>query len=401
MKEINFKENRKKEIYGSAWEEVDLDVIKSNTKNVANFVHEKNSKTKVLAVVKADGYGHGAVEVARTMEDIVDYFGTATIFESLELRKEGINIPILNFSYIPQKFLEQAVKNNITITTYDYEYAKLIEFYGEKNGVLPKIHIKVDTGMSRLGYLPTDEAANEIEKICSLKLNVEGIFSHFAKADSPEKEATKMQAKRFFDFIKELEFRKLNFEIKHICNSAAMMEFPEYYLDMVRAGGILYGHFCLGHYVEKSPIEVQRALSIRTILSSKKTVDANTGVSYGWLYTTERESIIGAIPIGYVDGISRKNTNNAEFLINGKRVKEVGLMCMDQMMIDITEIDDAKIEDVVTIIGRDGEEEITLEERAKAGATGKCELFAAIGNRLPKVYFKNGEYYKTLNNLLD
>lgn len=389
-----------RKIFGSAWEEVNLDVIEKNAKNVMKYVHKRNKNTMILAVVKADGYGHGAIEVARAMENSVDYLGTASIFESLELRKNNVKIPILNFSYIPKDFLEEAVKNDITITTYDYEYAKIIEKYGIENNVLPKIHIKLDTGMTRLGYLPTDESLDEIEKICKLEIEVEGIFSHFAKADSQEKSATKMQANKFIDFLKKLKNRGIDFKIRHICNSAAMIEFPEYYFDMVRAGGILYGHFCLGHYVEKCPINVNRALSIKSILSSKKTVSAGTGISYGWLYTSEKESVIGSIPIGYVDGVSRKNTNNAEFLIRGKRVKEVGLMCMDQMMIDISDIKDVEIEDVVTIIGRDGDEEITLEERAKAGCVGKCELFAAIGRRLPKVYFKNEKYYKTVNYLI-
>lgn len=389
-------------IYGPAWAEVDLDAIAHNSKEVKKFVLNNKKDTKVLAVVKADGYGHGAVEIAKTMsENGIDYFGVATIFEALELRKGGIEKPILNFSYTPDNCIEVAVKNHITINVYDYNMAKKIEEAGLKLGIIPKIHIKIDTGMARLGFLPNDNSIDEIEKITKLKLHVEGIFSHFALADSKDKENTIKQADKFIWVLDELEKRNITFEIRHICNSAAMMELPQYYFDMVRAGGILYGHFCLLHYMDKCPFPIKQALSIRAVLSNFNEVEAGTGVSYGWMYTTDKKSVIGTIPIGYTDGINRKNTNNAEFLIKGKRVKQVGLICMDQMMIDVTDIEDLKIGDIVTLLGRDGEEVITLEERAKAASIGKCELFAGIGRRLPKVYFKGGKYYSTVNYLLD
>lgn len=384
-----------------AWIEVDLDAIKFNAENVVEFVRGNNSKTKVLGVIKADAYGHGAIEVAKIMiESGINYFGVATIYEALELRNSGIkDFPILNFSYTPPAFYEKAIKNNITMTVYSYEMAKEINKIGQEIGIIPKIHIKVDTGMARLGFLPNEKNIEEIIKIKNLNIKVEGIYTHFAMADSQDKVHTHNQAKVFMWILDELKNRGVEFEIRHMCNSAAMMEFLEYYLDMVRAGGILYGHFCLMHYMQKSPILVKQCLSIKALLSNYNEFEGNTGVSYGWFYKTNDTQVIGTIPIGYADGISRKNTNNAEFLIKGKRVNQVGLICMDQMMIDITSIEAPKIGDVVTLLGKDGEEIITLEERAKAASIGKCELFASIGRRLPKLYFKGNEFYKKISYL--
>lgn len=387
--------------YGPAWLEIDMDALAFNMRNTKNYVTNTSTSTKVLAVVKADGYGHGALEASKIfMDNGADYLGVATIFEALELRKKGISeFPILNFSYTPENYYVEAVKNNITLTIYTYDMALRLSEIGEALAIKPKVHLKIDTGMSRLGFLPTPENIEVIAEISKLHLEIEGIYSHFATADSSDKKNTHNQAVKFQNFIDELEKLNINFDIKHICNSAAMMELPEYHFDMVRAGGILYGHFCLLHYLNKSPFEVRQALSIRALVSNVNILEPDTGVSYGWFYKTSGVEKIGTLPIGYTDGINRKNTNNAEFLIKGERIKQVGLICMDQMMINLTNIDDVKIGDVVTLLGSDGNEHISLEERASAASTGKCELFAGIGHRLPKVYFKDNQHYKTINYL--
>jgi alanine racemase len=379
-------------IYGPAWLEVDLDVIRFNIKSCKSYV-----KAKLLAVVKADAYGHGAVEVARIMEEEgVDYFGVATIFEAIELRNHGIKIPILVFSITPKNFIREALLNDITLTVSDLEMARYIEFEGIKVKIMPKVHIKLNTGMNRLGFSCDD--INAIESVTKMNLNVEGMFTHFAKADSPEFSDTDNQAKKFNDVSEELSRRGVTIEIKHISNSAAMMRASKYDLDMVRAGGILYGHFCLKHFMDKPPFEVKRAMSIRAVLSHINEVQADEGVSYGWLYKTDKPSRVGVLPIGYTDGISRRNTNQTSFLLNGKRVNQVGLICMDQMMIDVTGIN-CEPGDIVTLLGKD-QDEISLDERARDAGIGKAELFAGIGRRLPKVYFVEGHYKKILNYLL-
>lgn len=380
-------------IYGPAWVEVELEAIRRNVQSCQNYIN-----TKLLAVVKADGYGHGAVMIAKVMEEEkVDYLGVATIFEGLELRKHGIKMPILVFQDTPLQFIDQGVLNDLTLTVSSIECARHIEFIGQKLSKLPKIHVKLETGMTRLGFSCT--CVDHIESVCKMKLNVEGLYTHFAMADSLDFEHTDEQAKKYMAVVDQLNDRGITFNIKHVSNSAAMMRTSDYHFDMVRAGGILYGHFCLGHFVDTPPFEVERAMSIRSVLSHINDVKAETGVSYGWLYKTEKPASIGVLPIGYTDGISRRNTNKTSFLLRGQRVKQVGLICMDQLMIDVTDIR-CEVGDVVTLLGCDGDE-ITLNERAGDAGIGKCELFAGIGRRLPKVYFKNGNYFKTINYLLD
>ncbi|WP_240838773.1 alanine racemase [Acidaminobacter sp. JC074] len=379
-------------IYGPAWLEVELSAIQKNLRACQNFV--KNAK--VLAVIKADAYGHGAVEVAKTMEaENVDYFGVATVFEAIELRNHGIKTPILVFSVTPKPFAEEAIKKGITLTVSDLDMARHIESTGSELKIRPIVHIKVETGMTRLGF--STDNLSDMMAVCDMDVHVEGLFTHFAKADSPDFSFTEVQARRFMKVADELSKAGYNIEIKHMSNSAAMMRCPDYNLDMVRAGGILFGHFCLGHFMEK-PFEVKRAMSIRAVLTHINEVEARTGVSYGHLYETKRHSFIGVLPIGYTDGISRRNTNQTSFLLRGKRVPQIGLMCMDQMMIDVTDVA-CEVGDVVTLLGEDGEE-ITLEERAGDAGIGKAELFACIGRRLPKVYFVEGHYKNIVNYLL-
>ncbi|WP_432661904.1 alanine racemase [Wukongibacter baidiensis] len=389
-------------VYGPAWAEIDLDAIAYNVHQIKEFVSNNKKNTEILAVVKADGYGHGAVEVAKTMEENgIDKFGVATVYEGIELRKAGIKKSILVLSYTPEIFVREALENNLTLTIYSIPMAKHIELMGKELGVLPRVHIKIDTGMSRLGFLPQEETIDKIKTIVNLSLDVEGIFSHFAKADSKDKTPTHKQAEKFIWILSKLEENGINIRVKHICNSAAMMELPEYYFDMVRAGGILYGHCCLLGYLDKSPIPVKQALSIRAVISNINEYGSGTGVSYGWLYITDRKQKIASICIGYTDGINRKNSNHAEFLFKGKKIKQIGLICMDQMMVDVTDIADIKIGDVITLLGRDGDDVITLEERADSASIGKSELLAGIGRRLPKVYIKNTEKFKIINYLIN
>lgn len=388
-------------IHGPAWLEVEASALAFNVSSVMNHVKQHNEKTKVLAVVKADGYGHGAVECARIMAETgVDYFGVATVYEGIELRTSGLEKPILVLGYTPEVFVEEAVVHDLTLTLYDIQMAYIIEGFGLKHGIKPKVHLKVNTGMSRLGFHPYADSVEEIYMIWQLQLDVEGIFTHLAMADSTKTDPTHQQIEKFNRLVSALEKRDVHIPIKHVCNSPGLMRYPEYHFDMVRAGGILYGHDCFSHIFDKGFLPVRQALSIRAVLANVIEVDEDTGVSYGWLYRTSNRQRIGTISIGYTDGISRRNTNKAEFLIHGKRVKQVGLICMDQMMLDLTAVPQAKMGDVVTLLGADKDHIISLEERAKAAGIGKAELLATIGRRLPKVYKKDGVLYHKINYLI-
>lgn len=378
----------------SAWMEVDLDALASNARTVMNFVEGNNSNTKVLAVVKADGYGHGAVEVSRVFQrEGIDYLGVATANEGIELRNHGITMPILVFGYVYDGLLEMCVLHNLTLTVYDLHRANLIEKIGIKHKRMPKIHIKVDVGMTRLGLPMTEANAKLIGEINAMQIDVEGIYGHFPLADSLDDAQTVIQAKAFETYVQTLREKGIDFDIVHLCNSAGMMRLKAFHFDMVRAGGILYGHYCLRHVILPEIISTKRAMSIRCRVANLIEVAAGRGISYGWKSITEHPSTIAALPLGYTDGIHRTNTNSTQFLCKGTWAKQVGLICMDQMMMDASFVDDVKIGDIVTLLGRDGDKEITLEMRAKDAGIGKCELFAGIGERLTKYYCSNNEWY--------
>ena len=371
--------------------EINLDNIAYNMTNIREKV---NKKTKIMAVVKADAYGHGAVEVAKTaLYNGADWLGVAIIDEAIELRKNNIFEPILILGHTIEHKLLQVIKYDITQTVFSFEMAKKLSDEALKIKKSVDIHIKIDTGMSRLGFLPTDESIDEILAIKNLPyINITGIFTHFATADMKDKTFTKEQFEKYMWVIKKLEEKGINNIIKHISNSGAILDIDEYSLDMVRAGIILYGMYP-SNQVLKS-VKLKPAMSLKTHISFIKEIEPQVSVSYCRTYFTNKKTKIATIPVGYADGYARILSNRARVLINGEYANIIGNICMDQFMIDITCIQNVKQGDIVTLMGEDNNNYITAEELANLQNTINYEIVCNIGKRIPRVYIKNNKFLK-------
>lgn len=383
----------------SVWVEINLDNLAHNVREIKKNI---NDEVLLTAVTKANGYGHGAVEVARVfLENGADRLAVASLEEAIELRKAGIISPILVLGGVPQKQHSLAVKWNIIETIFSYENAENLSKEAKKLNKVANIHIKMDTGLNRIGFLTEKKSIEEIKKINKLpNLKIEGIFTHFAKADEKDKTFTHKQFERFEWTINELEKEGIYIPIKHVSNSAAIIDLQEYNLDMVRAGIMLYGLYPSDN-VKKSRINLKPAMTLKAKISHIKKLPPDVGISYGHIFFTKKESIIGTIPIGYADGFTRLLSSRGEAFIRGKRVPVVGKICMDQCMIDLTDVEDAKVDDEVIIFG-DGKDGIPhIDEVAKKIGTVNYEVVCMIGRRIPRVYIKNGKVVKIIDYLLD
>ena len=367
--------------------EINLDNIAYNMQNIRKAV-DKN--TKIMAIVKADGYGHGAVEIAKTaLYNGASFLGVAIIDEAIELRKNNIFEPILILGNTIEHKLLQVIKYNITQTVFSYDMAKKLSDEAMKIKKSVDIHIKIDTGMSRLGFLPTDDAIKEILAIKDLPyINITGIFTHFATSDFKDKTFTKEQFEKYMYVVNKLEENGLTNLIKHVSNSGAILDLKEYRLNMVRAGIILYGMYQSNEVLKN--IDLKPAMSIKTHISYVKEIDENTSVSYCRTYFTNKKTKIATIPVGYADGYARVLSNKARVFVNGYYAQVIGNICMDQFMIDVTHIENIKEGDIVTILG-DG---ITAEELASLQNTINYEIVCTIGKRIPRVYIKNNKFLK-------
>lgn len=381
------------------WAEINLDNLAYNIKEIRKNTREE---ALVMAVVKANAYGHGAVEAGKTfIENGANRLAVATIREAVELRKAGIEVPILILGDTPNNKHELAVKWNITETIFNYEKAKKLSEVAKNNNKIVDIHIKIDTGMGRIGFLPSKETIKEIEAINTLSnLRIEGIFTHFARADEKDKTFTKEQFKRFKWVINEIEKARINIPIKHVSNSAGIIDLPEYNLDMVRSGIINYGLYP-SNEVNKEKIDLKPAMTLKTRISNIKKVPKNTGVSYGHTFVTKRDSIIGTIPIGYADGFTRLLSSKAEVLVKGERVPVIGRICMDQCMIDLTDVYNVNIGDEVIVFGEGSHGKISIDEVAEKLGTINYEIICMVGRRIPRVYKRNGEITKIVDYLID
>lgn len=370
---------------------VDLDNIRSNILNIRNLL-EKD--TKILTIIKADGYGHGAVPIAKSLNDIVDGFGIAIIEEGIELRRAGITKPLLILGYTPKEQFDLLVKYDITQTIFQKEAALELSKEALRQNKKAKIHIKLDTGMSRIGFSDNDESLEIIKEIATYEgIEIEGIFSHFACADEADKTSARKQLKRYLDFVNKLEEQGVYIPVKHIANSGGIIDMPEARLNMVRSGICTYGLYP-SEEVDKSVLSLKPALEIKTHVSFVKEVEAGVGVSYGSTYITSKKTKIATIPVGYGDGYPRQLSSKGRVLINGKSAPIIGRICMDQFMVDVTDIDQVKQGDVVTIIGRDGDEFISVEEAAELTNTINYEFICNIGKRVPRIYYKNGKIHE-------
>jgi alanine racemase len=363
---------------------VDLNAIR---KNISEIRDKIDKETKLMVIIKADAYGHGAVPVAKAINDNgVDAYGVAIIEEAVELRQAGINKPLLVLGYTPREQHSLVVEYDVTQTIFQYEMAEELSREAIRQGKKAKVHIKLDTGMSRIGFSDSPESLSAVKEISKLEgIELEGIFSHFARADETDKSITLLQLQRYADFIDLLEKEQIYIPIKHISNSAGILEFPEANYNMVRCGIATYGIYP-SDCVNRSEVELIPAMELKTHVIYVKDVDPGVGVSYNATYVTDKKTTIATIPVGYADGYSRNLSNHGKVIIHGQYAPIIGRICMDQFMVDVTGIDDVKQGDTVTLLGRDQEAYISVEELAKWSHSFPYELVCTVGKRIPRVY---------------
>lgn len=385
------------------WAEIDVNAAEKNF----NIIKSKLSdNTKLCCVVKANAYGHGAVYLSKLYERLgADYFAVSNIEEAMQLRNNGISAPILILGYTPTECASILAENNISQTVFSYSYAKELSRSAKSDGVSVKIHIKLDSGMGRIGFdciHDSEKILDSVAEVCKMdSLVPEGIFTHFAMADegTDGREFTRLQYERFTNAIVALEKRNIRFDIKHCANSATTFDYPEYHMDMVRVGVVLYGlapSGKVGGCEELTPV-----MSLKSVISMIKEIDEGDTVSYGCTYTADKKTKIATAPVGYADGFWRSNaTCGTEMLIRGQRVNIVGRVCMDQLMLDVTDIKGVREGDYITVIGSDKGERITADELAKNNGTIGYEMICSIGERVPRFYIRNHEIVYVKDNIV-
>lgn len=361
---------------------IHMDAIYRNIEEARKRI---GNDTKIMAIVKANAYGHGAVEVAGAIKDKVYGFAVATVREAITLRESGVTNPILVLGYVCKAEYETVILNDITFAILTKEMARDISEFAVRINKTATCHIKINTGMNRIGFPTCPQSVDEIEEITGYEgLDCEGIFMHFATADCEDKTYAREQYERFMEMLAELEHRNVTFRIRHCANSATIVDMPEYKLDMVREGIILYGL--------KPSEEVDRemkyypALELKSHVIFVKELPAGESVSYGRTYITKAPTKVATVAIGYADGYPRALSNKGYVLVHGKRAPVIGRVCMDQMMIDVTDIDNVQVEDVVTVVGRDGDEEITFEELGRLADRFNYEFVCDISERVERKY---------------
>lgn len=387
FEDLHLKEREILEKYYRVYAKVDLDCIRQNILAMKDNIKEG---TAVAAVIKTDGYGHGAVPVAFALKDIVNAFAVATVDEGMNLRRHGLENDIYILGFLPENRIEDVICNEIRPAVFEYDMAEKISRKAAELGRTAKIHIKVDTGMGRIGFLVNEDSVSEAVKISKLpNIEIEGIFTHFASSDSSDKKMASEQFKKFRWFIDRLEKNGVNIKIKHCDNSAGIIDIPEDSLDLVRAGIALYGLYP-SEEVNKKSVLLRPALSMKSHIIYLKEVDAGYGISYGSTFVTRRRTRVATIPVGYGDGYQRNLSNKGYVLLHGQKARILGRVCMDQFMVDVTDIEGAAEGDEVTLIGKDGAECITVEELAELAGTFNYEFVCDLGKRVPRVYYRNG-----------
>ena len=370
--------------YLRCYAEISLEAIGHNIREVKKRLPEG---VKLLGVVKANAYGHGAVPVASYLENQVDYFATATIEEAVEIRENGISAPILILGYVSPSQYGDLVEYDITQTIDSYAQALALEKEAARQNRKAKAHLAVDTGMTRIGFQVTEHDADEAAKIADLPhIELEGMFTHFSCADQEDKTYCSMQMEKYDKMTALLAERGVTIPLRHICNSAGIMEFDDHHFEMVRSGIITYGIYP-SEEVKKERLDLIPALSWKSHVIHVKEVGPGIGVSYGATYVTEKPMTrIATVSAGYADGYPRALSNQGCVLIHGKKAPIIGRICMDQMMVDVTDIPDVQVEDVVTLVGTDGDETITIEEIANPAARFDYEMLCDISSRVTRVY---------------
>lgn len=364
---------------------VNLEGIRHNILEIKNKL---NKDTKLMLIIKADAYGHGAIPIAEYIchDNLADIYGVAIIEEAIELRDAGINIPILVLGYTPKEQYQLVVAHNVIQTVFQYEMAKELSKEAKRQGKIIKIHIKIDTGMSRVGFSDNNQSIDEIKRINDLdNIEIEGVYSHFATADESDTSSTNKQLKRFKEFVDKLVQKGIHIPIKHISNSAGILDYPDAEFNMVRCGIVAYGIYP-SEFVLKDEVKLIPAMELKTHVIYVKDVDEGVGISYGSTYVTSKKTKVATIPVGYADGYSRNLSNVGKVIINGQYAPIIGRICMDQFMVDVTHIPEVKQGDTVTLLGKDQEAYISSEELAEWSHSFVYELICTVGKRIPRVY---------------
>ena len=379
------------------WAEINLDALKSNAKNIRKIT---DKKAKLMAVVKADAYGHGYRECCRALLECgVDSFSVAMVSEALQIRKAGFDTPILILGATLLEEAEAIVEYDIMPNVYNFEFAKHLSDIAMQKKKTVKIHLKIDTGMSRLGFYcgeDNSETVSDIVKISKLpNIKIDGIFSHFACSDEENPDYTYAQFDKFMKLISELSNVGIKIPCRHIANSGAIMMYPEMHLDMVRAGIILYGYYPSSE-VDKTKLSLKPVMTLKSKITQIKETEAGVGVSYGKTYITDKKTKIATIPVGYADGYSRCLSHKAKVEAGGMLCDTIGRICMDQCMIDVTNVNNISIGDEVILFG-DGK--ISADDVASWMNTISYEILCLVSKRIPRIYKENGREDKELNYL--
>lgn len=374
---------------------IDLDAIQQNIQAV-----KQKSGVKVMAIIKADAYGHGAIQVARLLEPECAFFGVSSILEAMELRQAGLTIPILILGYTPVSAFPIAVRSGIRPAIFRLEDAEALSQAAQAAGVQAPFHFAVDTGMSRIGFQATEEAADVCARIAKLpNLIAEGLFSHFATADCADLTRARKQAELFAQFDAMLRSRGVEIPLRHLDNSAGIMNFTQQY-EMVRSGIVTYGMY---PSTEVSPADLQLKPALQWVsrITHVKCLPAGREIGYGGTYVTDRPTTVATVPVGYADGYRRSLSGKFHVLIRGQEAPILGRICMDQLMVDVTHIPDAAPEDAVVLVGTSGDRQITVEQIAQAADSFNYEFVCGISRRVPRIYISGGRAVRSVHYLLD
>ena len=370
---------------------IDLDKIH---RNIERMKQKLNQDTGIIAVIKTDGYGHGAVPIAKVLDDICYGFAVATAYEGHNLRRHGVTKPLFILGYTDYSTYEMVIKDKMIPAVFKKEDAKRLSDVAVELDIPADINIAIDTGMSRIGYIPGKDATDEIVSISKMpNINIKSIFTHFAKADYKDKSSAQKQQKEFEAYINQLENAGVHIPIYQCANSAAMMEMPQASMTLARAGISMYGLYP-SEEMDHDAMKLEQAMDIYTHVVYVKEIKAGRGISYGHTFVAEKDMKIATIPVGYGDGYPRNLSNKGWVLIKGKRANIVGRVCMDQFMVDVTGMD-VQTGDKVTLAGRDGKEEILIDDLAVLAGTFNYEFVCDLGKRIPRVYIKNGKIVGT------
>ena len=381
--------------FDSTYVKIDLDAIAANFDAVA-----QKAGVPVMAIVKADAYGHGAIQVARLLQEKCAFFGVSSMLEALELRQAGLTAPILILGRMPISAQPHAVRENVRPTIFHYDDAVALSEEAQRQGKIAPFHFAVDTGMSRIGFQPTAEAADICAAIVKLPgIVAEGLFSHFATADCADLSAAQAQAEKYDNFCAMLKSRGVDVPIRHLDNSAGLMNFPNHY-DLVRSGIVTYGMYPSAE-VAPSLLPLSPALTWLSRVTHVKTLPAGRAISYGGTFVTDRPTVVATVPVGYADGYRRSLSGKFYVLIRGQKAPILGRICMDQLMVDVTDIPGVTLDDTVTLVGRDGNEIITVEQIAAAADSFNYEFVCGISRRVPRIYCQGGKEVRSVHYLLD